>query len=197
MIVVGITGSIGCGKTTLANIVRNLGYLVFDADGWVRRIYNNKIFLKELDNNFKGIVYNGVADKRKLRNIVFNNDEKLKKLETLVHPYLKKEFKRIIRINTNKKGLLFVDAALLFEMKWDKYCDFIIVADVDAQIQKKRVIERDNITEDDFYKINKKQMKNSDKIKKADIVINTDKSLNLLKLEMIYVIKGIEGAFDD
>ena len=73
MIVAAITGSIGCGKTTLAKIVLEMGYPVFDADRWVRRIYNNKDFLSELNRVFEGIVCNGVADKRKLRSIVAKN----------------------------------------------------------------------------------------------------------------------------
>ena len=120
MIVAAITGSIGCGKTTLAKIVLEMGYPVFDADRWVRRIYNNKDFLSELNRVFEGIVCNGVADKRKLRSIVFRDNKKLKQLENLIHPCLRNEIKKIIRINARKKGILFIDAALLFEMNWDK-----------------------------------------------------------------------------
>lgn len=197
MIVVAITGSIGCGKTTLAKIVVDLGYPVFDADRWVRRIYYNKNFLHELNNTFEGIVCNGVADKKKLRTLVFNDNKKLKRLEALIHPCLRNELKRIIRVNARKKGILFIDAALLFEMKWDKYCDFIVVADVDPEIQKKRVMKRDNISEEDFYRINNVQMKNADKINLADVVVDTDKSLNLLKIDMINIINGIEDAVND
>lgn len=194
MIVAAITGSIGCGKTTLAKIVLEMGYPVFDADRWVRRIYNNKDFLSELNIVFEGIVCNGVADKRKLRSIVFRDNKKLKQLENLIHPCLRNEIKKIIRINARKKGILFIDAALLFEMNWDKYCDFIVVADVNPEIQKKRVMKRDNITENDFERINNLQMKNADKIKLADIVVDTNKKLNILKVDMINIIKGIEGA---
>ncbi len=194
MIVAAITGSIGCGKTTLAKIVLEMGYPVFDADRWVRRIYNNKDFLSELNRVFEGIVCNGVADKRKLRSIVFRDNKKLKQLENLIHPCLRNEIKKIIRINARKKGILFIDAALLFEMNWDKYCDFIVVADVNPEIQKKRVMKRDNITENDFERINNLQMKNADKIKLADIVVDTNKKLNILKVDMINIIKGIEGA---
>ncbi len=64
MKLVAITGSIGCGKTTIAKIVKGLGYTVFDVDGWVRRIYFNKSFLNVLEDKFPGTVRNGVADKR-------------------------------------------------------------------------------------------------------------------------------------
>ena len=77
MILAAITGSIGCGKTTLAKQAKSLGYTIFDVDGWVRRLYFDKEFLVTLDKNFSGIVKDGVADKRALRNIVFADNKKL------------------------------------------------------------------------------------------------------------------------
>lgn len=196
MKLIGITGSIGCGKTTIARIVNKLGYAVFDADGWVRRIYNNKSFLQVLSGVFPGSVKNGAADKRLLRQVVFSDNSKLKQLESLIHPFLKEILKKVIRDNARRSGLLFVDAALLFEMGWDKYCDFILVADVDYEIQKQRVMKRDNVSAEDFDKINNVQMKNSDKIKLADVVVDTDKVLNLLKAELIDIIRGLENSYD-
>ncbi|MBQ7285836.1 MAG: dephospho-CoA kinase [Alphaproteobacteria bacterium] len=196
MKLVGITGSIGCGKTTIAKIINNLGYTVFDVDGWVRRIYFDKVFLQVLDNKFPGVVKNGTADKRALRNIVFSDNNKLKVLEGLIHPFLEENVKKIIRKNAYYDDLFFLDVALLFEMKWDKFCDFILVADVDYEIQKQRVMLRDKVSAEDFDKINNVQMKNSEKIKMADIVIDTNKSRNLLKAELINVIKGLEACHD-
>lgn len=194
MILAAITGSIGCGKTTLAKIANELGYTVFDIDGWVRRIYFDKDFLQELDKVFPNIVSDGVADKRKLRNLVFSDNNKLKLLESLIHPFLKENLKKVIRNNAKSDDVFFIDVALLFEMGWDKYCDIVIVADVDPEIQKQRVMKRDNISEEDFDKINNVQMKNEYKKDLADVIIDTNNSLNLLKKEMIFVIKGLEAA---
>lgn len=196
MKLVGITGSIGCGKTTIAKIIRTQGYSVFDVDGWVRRIYFNKAFLQVLENNFPGVVRHGAADKRAIRNIVFSDNKKLKLLESLIHPFLKETLRQVIRNNAKRNVLLFLDVALLFEMNWDRYCDFILVADVDYEVQKQRVMKRDNISADDFDKINNIQMKNIDKIALADIVIDTDKSHNLLKAELIDIIDGLERCYD-
>ena len=196
MKLIGITGSIGCGKTTIAKIVNRLGYPVFDVDGWVRRIYFDKGFLQVLEQNFPGTVKNGAADKRALRNLVFSDNRKLKLLESLIHPFLKENLKKIIRNNAGRDDLFFLDVALLFEMKWDKYCDFIIVADVDYEIQKQRVMKRDNVSAEDFDKINNVQIKNSEKIALADTVVNTDKSKNLLRAELIDIIRGLEACND-
>ena len=141
MKLIAITGSIGCGKTTLANIVRKLGYVVYDVDVWVKNIYKNKDFLNKLEKLFPESVINGIANKRYLRNIVFNDKDKLKDLEFIIYPFLINKIKKMIKDNSKYNHKVFLDAALLFEKGWDKYCDFIILADVDYDIQKNRVMD--------------------------------------------------------
>lgn len=192
MKLVAITGSIGCGKTTLAGIVKQLGYDVFDVDEWVRKIYNDKSFLAGLNLLFEGSVKDGKADKRYLRNIVFDDKEKLKKLENLIYPKLTKMIEEEISKKAKSNEICFLDIALLYEKGWDKYCDFVILADVAYDIQKKRVMERDNISAESFEKINNQQMSNEKKKKLVDAVINTDKSIDDLKKEVIDIIKKLE-----
>ncbi len=189
-----ITGSIGCGKTTIARIINSMGYTVFDVDGWVRRLYFRKDFIKVIAAYFPQVVKDGLVDKRRLRNLVFSDNKQLKLLESLIHPFLRQTLKNTIRRNAFSDDLYFVDCALLFEMGWDKYCDFIMVADVDYEIQKQRVMARDQVTAEDFDKINNVQMSNKEKIKQADVVVNTDKPLTLLKQELMEIIKGLEAA---
>ena len=196
MKLVAITGSIGCGKTTIAKIVGKLGYTVFDVDGWVRRLYFKKDFIKVIQEHFPAVAENGQVNKRALRNIVFSDNRQLKVLEGLIHPFLRETLKDVIRKNACRNDIFFIDVALLFEMGWDKYCDFILVADVDYEIQKQRVMNRDKVTAEDFDKINNVQLRNSYKINLADVVVNTDKPKNLLKVEMINIIQGLESADD-
>lgn len=191
MNLVAITGSIGCGKTTIAKQINNMGFTVFDIDGWVRRLYFQKDFISNIAKIFPSVIENNKVNKRKLRNIVFSNNKELKKLEALIHPFLRKNLKKIMNRYAGIDDLFFIDVALLFEMGWDKYCDFIIVADVDYNIQKNRVMKRDNISADDFDKINNVQMSQENKKKLADIVVDTDKSANLLKMDLINIIRGI------
>ncbi len=196
MKLVAITGSIGCGKTTIAKIVGKLGYTVFDVDGWVRRLYFKKDFIKVIQEHFPAVAENGQVNKRALRNIVFSDNRQLKVLEGLIHPFLRETLKDVIRKNACRNDIFFIDVALLFEMGWDRYCDFILVADADYEIQKQRVMNRDKVTAEDFDKINNVQLSNSYKINLADVVVNTDKSKNLLKVEMINIIQGLESADD-
>ena len=189
-----ITGSIGCGKITLSKIVRRLGYVVYDIDGWVRRLYYQKDFIKVIAAHFPEVMEGEKVNKRKLRNLVFGDNARLKVLESLIHPFLKQTLMNVRRRNARRADLFFMDVALLFEMGWDKYCDYIVVADVDYETQKMRVMRRDNISAADFDKINRIQMDNAAKKVLADVIINTDKPINLLKVELLAMIEEIEGC---
>ncbi|MBR4106606.1 MAG: dephospho-CoA kinase [Alphaproteobacteria bacterium] len=193
MYLIGITGSIGSGKTTLANIARELGYVVYDVDEWVRFIYKDGDFLELLEKNFTGSVKNGVADKRYLREIVFNDKKKLAKLESLIYPILNAKIRKLITKGAKNNFIVFLDIALLFEKKWDKYCDFIILADADYELRKKRVMLRDKVSAQNFASIDNVQMSNDEKKDKVDIVINTDKPISVLKAEMINLLNSING----
>lgn len=193
MKIIAITGSIGCGKTFLANIIRSLGYVVYDADKWVKYLYYRPAFLNVIKQSFPKVFDNdGSFNKRKLRNLVFNNTNDLKRLEKIVHPFLKQKLLNIIHKNAEKDCVLFFDAALLIEMKWNIYCQAVILADVDKNIQKQRVMARDNVSAEDFEKIVSVQMDNEQKKKFADVVINTDKSKALLKVELINIIEELK-----
>ncbi len=191
--IVAITGSVGCGKTTLAGLVKELGYVVYDVDAWVARLYYQKDFIAVISNHFPTIVQGCAVNKRALRNIVFSDNKQLKLLESLIHPFLKQTLKRLIRKNKTSSELFFIDIALLFEMGWQKYCDYVILAYVDYELQKKRVMERDNISAEDFEKINKVQLDMRDKEILSDIIIDTDKPKNILKMELIQIIEKING----
>jgi len=192
MIFTAITGSIGCGKTTISDILRKQGFLVYDIDKWVKYIYYNNDFLEIIKKYFPETFTNNVFNKRVLRDIVFSNPEKLKILEGLIHPFLRNKVRKIIRKNKNE-GLVFVDIALLFEMEWDKYFDFIILADVDKNIQKERVMKRDNISAEDFEKIDKIQMPMEDKREMVDFIINTGVDRNKLNKSVLEVVEVLQG----
>ncbi len=193
MKLVAITGSIGCGKTTISDILRSLGYLVYDIDKWVRYLYYRADFLAVIRKKFPEVFVGNVFDKKKLRELVFDNPAKLRELEALIHPFLTQKMRRIIRKRVNK-GIVFVDVALLFELKWDKFCYSVVLADTDYETQKQRVMRRDNISAEDFDKINKQQMPREVKKMKADIIIDTGVSKNKLRRNVVELVKVLEDG---
>lgn len=94
----------------------------------------------------------------------------------------------MIRRNSRYDDVFFIDAALIFELGWDRYCDLVVVADVDYELQKQRVMKRDGITAVDFEKIVAVQMSNREKILRADVIVETDKPLGVLKVELLSII---------
>lgn len=191
MIIVGITGSIGCGKTYLGNILKSMGYSVYNPDHWTHDLYSKPAFLKLIEKEFPQTFKNGYFNKRVLRNLVFNNNNELKKLEKIVHPFLNKRLKQTIRQFATDGDIIFLDVALLLEFGWDKFCDYVVVADVDDQTQKQRVMKRDGISAEDFEKIVAVQMPKNKKKEYADFVINTAMPENILKVQLIKFIKEI------
>ena len=194
MKIIAVTGSIGCGKTYISGVIKSLGYQVFDADKEVKLFYKNNDFLNLIKFDFSDCFDNNLLNKRKLRDLVFNNSEKLKKLESIIHPLLKQKLKQKIRKSAKNSDFLFIDAALIFEMNWDIYCDFVILADVDKDIQRKRVMNRDKISADDFEKIIAKQIDNDIKKEKSDLIINTELSEGIISVILIDFLKDIENA---
>lgn len=194
MILIAITGSIGCGKTTLAGLARDLGYVVYDTDAWTRKLYDYPYFIKQVGKEFPQ-VYDGIKiDKKKLRNLVFDDVNKLRQLEKIVHPFLKSQFRNIVHKKRFSSEIFFIDAALILELGWDRYCDLVIVADVEYEIQKQRVMKRDGISADDFEKINALQMNNLKKNLLADVIIDTDQPLNQLRVELMSIIDGMKNG---
>ena len=192
MKLVAITGFIGCGKTTLSEEVRSLGYPVLDVDGWVRRLYRNKKFVRQVALLFPAVAEGEGINKRKLRQIVFSDIKELQRLEGLIHPFLNEMLKEFIRKNAFYDGLLFLDVALLHKMGWNKYCYRVILADADERIQMQRVMRRDNISEREFRDIVAVQRKGIDGERTADAVIDTNRPKNVLRAELAKLITDFE-----
>lgn len=191
MKIVGITGAIGCGKTTLSSLFNKMGYEVFDADKQVAEIYKNDDFLFQLKNVFPKVFKNSIIDKKLLRKVVFSNQQELLRLENIIEPFLEKKFNDNIKEVSSKEGILFIDAVLLFEKKWNRYCQKVICVTVDDDIQKQRVIQRDGISEEEFWNIYHLQMNKDKKCALADIIIDTNCSLEELELKAKEIIRNL------
>lgn len=190
MELIAITGSIGCGKTTISNVLRSFGFLVYDVDKWVKYLYYNKDFLDTIKIKFPQAFKGGKFNKRELRMLVFDNPDKLRELESLIHPFLTRKLRGIIRRGKDE-GIVFIDVALLFELGWDKFCSYVVLADTEYEIQKQRVMHRDKISAVDFDKINSLQMPREEKKKKADFIIDTGVDMQKLRKNIVDLIRRI------
>ena len=192
MKIIGVTGAIGCGKTTVSKIIGNLGYEVFDADNEVKKIYKNSDFLCLLKNAFPRVFCGDILDKQLLRKWVFSDQNKLLILENIIEPFLEDIFLKMINSTASRQGWLFIDAVLLFEKGWNKYCDKVICVDVDLEIQKSRVIKRDCISEKEFFDIYNLQMNNKKKCELSDIVLDTNCSIDDLKVKVKKILDELK-----
>ena len=169
---IGITGSIGTGKTTIANIFALFKIPIFDADQEIKKILTKKEIIQKLKNIWPLVVKKNYIDKLKLRTIIFSNNLEKKKLEKLLYPYLNIELKKFENINY-KESILVYDVPLIYETKSEKKYDLIILAHCDIKLQRVRVLSRDKISNSLFQKIAASQLSFKEKIKFKPQVINT------------------------
>lgn len=144
--IVGLTGGIGSGKTTIANHLKSLGIPVYNSDEQAKKILYLPKTIKSLEATFGiSIFTNDFLDKEKLSKLVFNNPNQLKLLNQIIHPAVKADFDSWLIANENSL-LVIKEAAILFETGSYKDCDVVISISVPQEIRIQRVIERDHLT---------------------------------------------------
>ena len=158
-----ITGSIGTGKSTIANIFKERGYIVYDADKMVHDLYKDKNILKDIEKMFPCAFNDGVMDKNKIANIIFNDKQKKEELENFIHPLVKDEIKKLDNV--------IVEVPLLFESKMEDIFDKIILVYCNKDEQIKRIMDRNNLTKEDAVNRINSQMDIEEKKKYSDFVI--------------------------
>ncbi|MBZ4662331.1 MAG: dephospho-CoA kinase [Caloramator sp.] len=181
MKIIGLTGGIASGKSTVSNYLILRGLDVIDADLISREIYQigEKAYRIVVDEFGKDILNEDLTiNRKKLAQIVFSNNDQLKKLNEITHPIIYEKIKkRVDEVCKMNKRVCIIDAALLFESNWYKICDIKWLVYVDKITQIKRLIERDKISEEDAVKRINAQMPIEEKIKLADFIINNSREL--------------------
>lgn len=173
--IIGITGGIGSGKTTVANILRKNGFFVYDSDVEAKKLQNeNPVVREKLIEVFGPDIYvSKELDRKRLASIVFMHPELLQKLNSIVHPAVLENFLNWKKLHSNEK-YLFLESALLFESKFNLLTDKIILITASENIRIQRVMKRDGVSEEQVKQRIKNQLLDSDKYKLVDVVINTD-----------------------
>ena len=189
--VLGLTGSIAMGKTTVSNMFRDLGVPVWCADNAVEKLYQKDgAATKMISIEYPDVITENGVDKKKLRNLIHKDNSILKNIEAIVHPLLQNSKIKFLKTNKNSQ-LVVYDIPLLFEKGLEKDFDAVLVVTASTLTQRNRVLSRKNITDKDFQLIKRNQLGEEEKIKKADFVINTDRSLTETMQDVIQIYEKI------
>tara|TARA_B100000212_G_scaffold312016_1_gene264062 strand:- start:142 stop:744 length:603 start_codon:yes stop_codon:yes gene_type:complete len=177
MIIIGITGSIGTGKTTVSKMLKILKIPIFDSDEKVKEILDkNQLVIEKILKIWPDAITSNLIqrkiDKVVLSNKIFNNKKERKKLEGIIHPIIEKERRTFLK-NFENFYIVGLDVPLLYETGKDKECDYVLLMYASKKIQKERVLKRPNMTEKKFVLINKAQWSFERKIKEKPFIINT------------------------
>ena len=174
MKIIGLTGGIGSGKSTVLALFKALGALTYVADAEAKKLMNTDSALRnQIIALFGEKAYeNGELNRAYISSVVFNNSEKLKALNALVHPKVREDFQQYIK--TQKADFVIYEAAILFESGNNQFCDYIITVIADFEHKIERIMKRDGVSEAQILDRMQHQSNDDDKIKKSDFVIRNN-----------------------
>jgi dephospho-CoA kinase len=176
VIVLGLTGSIGMGKSTAAAMLRRLGVPLFDADAVVHRLLGRGgAAVSEVEAAFPGVRNEtGGVDRQRLGPRVFGHPEALRRLEAILHPMVRAAERRFVaRASARREKLIVLDIPLLYETRGTGRCDFVLVVSAPARLQRERVMRRRGMSAQRFAEILRAQLPDSEKRRLADFVVLT------------------------
>lgn len=193
-LIIGLTGGIGSGKSTVSRFFKALGVEVVDADIVARQVVEKgtPALIKIVEYFGQDILENGELNRAKLRSIIFNDAQKKSWLNNLLHPIIRQQMLAALQQASGKYVLL--EAPLLFENNLQTYCDYVLVVDVSEELQIQRTMLRDNSDKVIIEKIIASQINRSDRLVKADFVIqNENISLSSLESAVITLDKQLRA----
>lgn len=190
--VLGLTGSIGMGKSATADTFRRLGVPVHDADAAVHALYAGRA-APLIEEAFPGTVANGTVDRAKLGAAVLGHPEQMKRLEAIVHPLVREEEDAFLRRVARPAGLAVLDIPLLFETGGEARCDAVLVVSAPAEVQRERVLRRPGMTEEKFKTILAKQMPDAEKRARAHFILDTSRDFAAAEAQARSILACLAG----
>ncbi len=189
--IIGLTGSIGMGKSAVAAMFADEAVPVFDADATVHRLQGiGGQLVPAIETAFPGTTANGAVDRTKLGAAVFGDNAAIKRLEAIVHPAVGEERAAFLAKHTGKRVVF--DVPLLFETGGDRNVDMIVVVSAAPDVQRARVLARPGMTAEKFAAILARQTPDAEKRARADHVINTDTSFDATRAQVRAVLASLE-----
>ncbi|TYC54023.1 dephospho-CoA kinase [Rhodobacterales bacterium] len=194
MIRLGLTGSIGMGKSTTAKMFAEHGVPVHDADAVVHALYAGRA-APLIEAAFPGTVRDGQVDRTLLSPQVLGKPEAMKRLEAIVHPLVREEELQFLqRARDARKRIVLLDIPLLFETGADHRVDAVVVVTADEAIQRKRVLDRPGMTEDRFEAILARQTPDAEKRRRAHFLIDTGRGLEPARRQVRAILRALAAA---
>jgi dephospho-CoA kinase len=194
MIVLGLTGSIGMGKSTTAKMFADAGVPVHDSDSAVHRLYRG-VATGPIEARFPGTVINGVVDREKLAAAVLGNPDALRDLERIVHPLVRADADEfVVREREAGTKMALLDTPLLFETNGEARVDKIVVVTAPYEVQRERVMMRPGMTEEKFAAILARQLPDVEKRARADFVIDTGLGLDAAEAAVRKIIAELASG---
>lgn len=194
MIVLGLTGSIGMGKSTTAKMFADLGIPVHDSDATVHELYSGRA-APLVEAAFPGSTAGGVVDRAELGRRVLGNPDALKKLEAIVHPLVREERDLFLaRARAAGSGIAMLDVPLLFETGGSDLVDAIVVVTARPDEQRRRVLARPGMTEDKLDAILARQVPDAQKRARADFLVVTDHGIDDAKRQVQQIVERLRSG---
>ncbi|SDR62703.1 dephospho-CoA kinase [Rhizobiales bacterium GAS191] len=191
--ILGLTGSIGMGKTTAAENFRRLGVPVFDADQVVARLYSAEA-APLIEQAFPGTVCDGTVDRERLAHLVLADQSAIRRLEAIVHPLVRLQERSFLdSIGAAGAQIAVLDIPLLFETGGEARCDAVVVVSAPAAAQRQRVLARPGMTQERFDAILRRQMPDAEKRNRAHFVIDTSRSHSAARRQVQSVVRALAG----
>jgi len=196
MIVIGLTGSIGMGKTETARMFAKEGVPVSESDAIVHRLYDQDgAAVKPVAAAFPGVVVHGRIDREKLTKHLSAHPQDFARLEAIVHPLVRAEQETFLKEARRRKAPLAVlDIPLLFETGRDRDVDKIVVVSAPADIQRRRVLARPGMTEEKFAAILARQLPDPEKRARADFIVDSDRGLDYAQTQVRHIINALSQS---
>lgn len=193
MIHLGLTGSIGMGKSTTAQMFREAGVPVYDADAAVADLYvKGGAAVEPLEAAFPGVTRDGAVDREALRLRVLGDDAAMTRLNAVVHPLLGRDRAEFLRqAEASGADILVFDIPLLFETGGERNMDAVVVVTAPADVQRARVLAREGMTPDRLDAILARQTPDADKRARADFVIDTSRGLEPARVEVTRILAAL------
>ena len=193
---IGITGSMGMGKTTVSSMFKKNGIKIWNADIEVHKLYENgNEGYKNIISLYPQLKDEIEIDRKKVSNLIRQKIIELKKIEEIIHPLLKKSRLKFIQENKKEKIIAF-EIPLLYETGANKWLDFVISVYCSKKTQMERLYERKNINKDKINYLLSKQIPIKHKNKNADFLINTDQKKMTVEKEVRKIIKNLKEMYD-